>query len=122
MRHGYPMQLSTQVVDQSNRTSDTIVTRWERLETLDYTLKITVSLLQSALAVAWERLQPWTVPFLRVPDVSPASATRFPQQQLTATESQQSSLSLTHSPTNQLFTSLTDSESELLHDCWFIAN
>jgi hypothetical protein len=54
-----------------------------------------------------------TFPFLWVPELSPASATSFSQQQLTRTEPQQFSDWLTQSLTNQLlFTSLNSTDSD----------
>jgi hypothetical protein len=55
-----------------------------------------VSTVTSSLPLFGSGFQRRTFPFLRVPELSPASATSFSQQQLTATEPQRLSNSLTH--------------------------
>jgi hypothetical protein len=73
----------------------------QRVTTLYSTLLHThslVSTVTSSLPLLGSSFQRRTFVFLWFPELSPTSATRFSQQQLTATEPQQSSNSLTHQP------------------------
>jgi hypothetical protein len=77
------------------------------LRTLVSTVKFSLSLLGSGF-------QRWTFPLLSVPELSPASATSFSQQQLTTTETQHS---LTATPSQSRRYVTTDGQSASLSWC-----
>jgi hypothetical protein len=80
---------------------DLLHTLIQRITTLYISLLHTLmSTVTYTLPLLGRGFQRRTFSFLWIPELSPASATSFSQQQLTTTQLQRSSNSLTHSPTN----------------------